>query len=160
MRKRYFWLLQLLVSLLHGLCFYKATLGAMRHGIDHVDNQAGLLFLPILWLFAAAVLLAAQGYVLARGRRIAGKRRISPRVFFQFAGLKRKAIAGRAVFFALDGVLMLFAYRLFAGQGVWGVGYALSGGALLLLLSVWHSAGAAAIGVLRRAESPSKREHT
>lgn len=153
MRKWYFWLLQLAVALLHGTCFYMASLHAMERGIAGVDNQAGLLIIPLLWCFAAAVLLAVEGYVLARGRRIGRNCRVSPLSFFRFAGLRKKAIVHRAVFGALDILLMLAAYFLFAGEGVWAAGYALSGGGLLLLLSVWHDAGAATIGVLRRTEA-------
>lgn len=50
MKKYTFWLSMLAVSLMNGAIFYVCSADIMRSGIEGVDNQASLLFIPMLWI--------------------------------------------------------------------------------------------------------------
>ncbi|MDE5748628.1 MAG: hypothetical protein K2I21_13760, partial [Acetatifactor sp.] len=67
MKKWYFWFSMFTVSLLNGAMFYIASAGAMNRGIDGVDNQAGLLIIPMLWIMAILVLIVLNVFTLIYG---------------------------------------------------------------------------------------------
>lgn len=129
------------ISVLNGGFFFQASRCVMQRGIEGVENQAALLFIPILWIMAAAVLIALNLYTLISGRNIRNEHRIHGIKIFYLAGLNGKELFGRVVFFGIVCLLMLFGYSLF-GAGVWSVAYALSGGFLLICLYIWKKAGA------------------
>lgn len=140
MKKWPFWLLMLAVSLLNGAIFYMASASAMNRGLDGVDNQAGLLLIPILWLLAIFVLIALHTFTLVQGRKIAKNQRLALWAVFQRSGLSARESVWRAVWITTTCLLMVLGYRLFAAEKRWAVSYALSGGALLLLLYAWEKA--------------------
>lgn len=142
MRKWTFWFVMCLVSLGNGLLFFQASLRAMQCGIDGVDNQGALLFIPFLWILAGLVLLVLNLYTLVRSRAIPHGRPIHLLRLFRLTALSRRALAGRILFFAVTIALMLFGYALFAAEALWAAAYALTGGLLLLLLYAWQKAGA------------------
>lgn len=141
MRKWIFWLTMCLVSLLNGVCFFLGSLAAMGRGVEGVDNQAGLLFIPVLWILAGMVLLGLNACTFVYGTRIQPGCRIHLREIFRFAALKAGERVGRGAFLAATGLLMLFGYALFASDSVIAAAYALSGGLLLLCLYTWQKAG-------------------
>lgn len=130
-------------SLLNGAVFFVASLSVMRRGLDGIDNQASLLFIPFLWIIAAFVLIVLNLYTLIRGATINKNQKISPFDVFRFSGLSAKAKAGRTAFITMTCLLMVFGYSLFASQIIWAAAYALSGGVLLLFLYAWRKAGRA-----------------
>lgn len=140
MKKWPFWFSMFAVLLLNGASFYKASAGAMSRGIDGVDNQAGLLFIPILWIMAICALIALGACTLACGRTIPTNQKIAMFDLFHLSGRSAKEKTVRAAFIIMTCLLMLFAYSLFVAESIWAVSYALSGGALLLLLYAWGRA--------------------
>lgn len=140
MKKRFFWLSMLAISLLNGAMFYKASSAAMNRGIDGVDNQAGLLFIPVLWVMAIYALTALHAFTLVRGRKLAKNQKISLSDLFRLSKLSAKEKMLRVVLLLTDCLLMLFGYSLFASEKIWAVSYALSGGVLLLFLYAWEEA--------------------
>ena len=136
MKKMHFWLAMCLLSLLNGGLFCFASFRAMQHGAAGADNQAGLLFVPVLWMMAAVVLLILNLATLLSGRTIAETCRIP---VLQALSPDRQSL-GQVGFLAVTLLLMLFAFLLFAGQGIWAAAYALTGGALMLLLYSWRTA--------------------
>ena len=141
MRKYQFWFLMCALSVVNGWFFYRTSLRAMERGAEGVDNQAALLFIPLLWIMAVFVLLLINLYTLIQGKHIRRSTRISLVTLFRPAGLSRAERLERGVFFIVTGLLMLFGYALFAGEGLWAVAYALSGGGLLLCLYAWQTSG-------------------
>ena len=141
MKKRTFWFVMCLLSLLNGTCFYWGSLAAMAQGIEGADNQAALLFIPILWITAVLVLITLNIYTLLWGRKIHSDCRIRLWTVFCFAGLKGNKAVVRVVFLTITLLLMLFGYALFASYGFTAAAYALSGGLLLLCLYQWQSVG-------------------
>ena len=137
MKKWAFWFLMCSVSLLNGAVFYMASASAMRRGIDGVDNQAGLMFIPILWFMAIFVLILLNLFTLLHGLKIARNQKIALLELFRLSGLSLKEKMFRTAFIILACLLMLFGYGLFAAEKIWAVSYALSGGVLLLLLYAW-----------------------
>lgn len=140
MRKWFFWLLMLAASFLNGTAFYKASASAMSRSIDGVDNQAGLLFIPILWIIAIYTLIVLNGFTLIRGLKMAKNQKIVLSDLFQLSRISTKEKAFKIVFIITTCLLMLFGYCLFAADTIWAVSYALSGGVLLLLLYAWEKA--------------------
>lgn len=140
MKKWIFWTVMCVVSLLNGGFFGGASFQAMRQGLDGVDNQAALIFIPFLWVVAAFVLILLNGYTLIRGVSIKREQIICLTDVFRLSGLSGRAKAGRITFIVAAILLMLFGYGLFAGEALWAVAYALSGGALLLFLYAWQGA--------------------
>lgn len=128
------------VSLLNGGFFFGASFNAMRRGIDGVENQASLLFVPFLWIIAAFVLILLNLYTLICGIKIEKKQRICLSDIFHLSELSKKAKASRISFITITILLMLFGYSLFAAEIAWAAAYALSGGALLLFLYTWKKA--------------------
>ena len=141
MGKRQFGFMMCGISLLNGACFYRASLGAMQQGISGVDNQAALLFIPALWVIAAAVLVAINVSAAVYGRAIRRDHRICPLDIFRLRGLRGRELAGRITFLVVAALLVLFGYGLFAAEVVWSAAYALSGGMLLVCLYLWGRAG-------------------
>lgn len=140
MKKRTFWAAMCLVSLLHGGVFYLASLRAMRQGIAGTDNQAALLFIPLLWIAAGAVLLLLNICTLVSGRKIRRERRIYLTEIFQLSGLPGAEKRKKIVSLAAAGALMVFAYSLFAREPFSAAAYALTGGLLLAFLFTWGQA--------------------
>lgn len=140
MNKRSFWLVMCALSMGNGALFYRLSRDAMESGIASVDNQASLLFIPVLWIIAAAVLVCLNVYTLVFGRRIPKSRRIHFLEAFRFSGRRPREAAGQIGFLAITCLLMAFAYLLFT-PGRMGAAYALSGGALLICLSRWQEEG-------------------
>jgi uncharacterized MnhB-related membrane protein len=140
MKKHAFWLSMFVVSLLNGAIFYGYSADAMNRGIEGVDNQASLLFIPILWVEAALVLVALYAVTLAQGLKIPRGQRIGLLDLFRLSALSAKEKAHRVIFLAATGLLMSFGYVLFCDKPVWAVSYALSGGVLLLFLYAWKKA--------------------
>ena len=141
MKKWTFWTAMCLVSILNGAVFFTASLNSMQRGIDGADNQAALLFVPLLWIAAALVLVGLNVYTLIRGMAIKKGQMICVSGVFDLSGLSRRAAAGRISFFVITCLLMLFGYCLFASEAVLSIAYALSGGVLLLFLYVWKISG-------------------
>lgn len=137
MKKWIFWSVMCVASLLNGVSFFGASFNAMRRGIDGVENQASLLFVPFLWIIAAFVLILLNIYTLICGIKMEKKQRICLSAIFRLSGLSEKAKAGGPAFITMTFLLMLFGYSLFAAEAAWAAAYALSGGALLLLLYTW-----------------------
>lgn len=48
MKKWFFWITMCLVSILNGAAFFGASISALNRGLNGVDNQAALLFIPFL----------------------------------------------------------------------------------------------------------------
>ena len=142
MKKWTFWITMCIVSLLNGALFFGASLNIMRQGFDGVDNQASLLFIPLLWIIAALVLIGLTIYTLICGIRIQKEQMISCLDVFLLSGLSKKEKAGRISFLTAACLLMLFGYGLFAPEIIWAAAYALSGGVLLLSLYAWTKASA------------------
>lgn len=136
MRKWGFLGLMFGLSLLNGGFFVRDTLRLMGEGIAGVDNQASLLFIPIFWIMAAAVLLVIYACALIYGIRIERRHRFRAAQLVRLSELSRRELVGRGAFFAVTGLLMWAALEL-------SVGYALSGGGLLACLYLWKRAGAA-----------------
>lgn len=128
------------VSLLNGGSFFGASFNAMRRGIDGVENQASLLFVPFLWIIAALVLILLNIYTLVCGVKIEKEQMICLSDIFRLSELSKKAKVSRTAFIAITFLLMLFGYSLFAAEIAWASVYALSGGALLLFLYAWKKA--------------------
>lgn len=141
MKKWTFWISTCLVSILNGAAFFSASLNSMQQGIDGADNQAALLFVPLLWIAAALVLVGLNVYTLMRGMAIEKGQTICVSGIFDLYGLSRRAAAGRISFFVMTCLLMLFGYSLFASETILSIAYALSGGVLLLFLYVWKMSG-------------------
>ena len=95
-----------------------------------------LLFIPIFWIMAAAVLLVIYACALIYGIRIERRHRFRAAQLVRLSELSRRELVGRGAFFAVTGLLMWAALEL-------SVGYALSGGGLLVCLYLWKRAGAA-----------------
>lgn len=139
MKKWSFWAAMCGVSVLNGLLFFAGSYSDMQRGIEGADNQAGLLFVPILWAAAAVALLAINVCTLIRGRGLDRNLRIRFMKVFRLAGLSKGAAAGRVCFFAFTVLLMALGCRMFAGRFI-SVLYGLTGGAFLLSLYVWGHA--------------------
>ena len=140
MKKWTFWAAMCLASLLHGGVFYLVSLRAMGRGIAGADNQAALLFIPLLWIAAGAVLLLLNVCTLVSGRKIERERRIYLTEIFQLSGLSEAEKRSRILLFAAAGILMAFAYSLFAREPFPAAAYALTGGLLLAFLFTWRQA--------------------
>ncbi len=139
MKKWEFWAAMCGVSMLNGLLFFAGSYSDMQRGIEGVDNQAGLIFIPILWIAAAIVLLAIHVCTLIRGRRLDKNLRIRFWKVFHLAGLPKGAAAARVLFFAFTVLLMILGYYMFANR-FWSVLYAFTGGAFVLSLYAWAHA--------------------
>lgn len=137
MRKQLFWLTMCLISIFHGFCFYQASAYAMNCGISNVDNQAALLFIPFLWVFAVGVLCVINGYAYLAGRKIGKSTKLNLLELFCLSGLTRESRSDRFVFFSITFLCMLLGYWLFAIAKIWSLAYALSGGAYLIFLYTW-----------------------
>lgn len=142
MKKWPFWCSMFAVLLLHGGIFFKASANAMGRGLDGADNQAGLLFVPILWIAAVYVLAALVVLTLVRGRGIAKDQTISVLELFRLSGCSAKEKTVKTACIMVTCLLMLFGYSLFARETLWAMSYALSGGVLLLSLCAWEKASA------------------
>ncbi len=122
MRKWGFLGLMFGLSLLNGGFFVRDTLRLMGEGIAGVDNQASLLFIPIFWIIAAAVLLVIYAWALIYGIRIERRYRFrAAQQLVCLSELSRRELVGWGAFFAVTGLLMWAALEL-------SVEYALSGG--------------------------------
>lgn len=141
MRKWTFWIFMCFVSVLNGAFFFMASANSMRQGISGGDNQAALLFIPMLWIAAGFVLVMLNLYTLIRGITIEKDRIVRISDIFKLSGLSRRTRLGRISFFVITGLLMLFGYGLFALDAVLSIAYAFSGGMLLVLLYAWKMAG-------------------
>jgi len=138
-KKWVFWAAMCGVSILNGLFFFAGSYSDMQRGIEGVDNQAGLLLIPILWGVAATVLLAINVCTLVRGRGLDKDLRIRFGDVFHLARLKKGAAAARVLFFAFAVLLMTLGCYMFANRFC-SVCYAFTGGALLLSLYAWGHA--------------------
>ncbi len=139
MKKWVFWAAMCGVSVLNGLLFFAGSYSDMQRGVEGVDNQAGLIFIPILWVVAAIVLLIINVCTLVRGRGLDKNIRIRFLNVFHFAGLPKGAAAARVFFFTLTVLLMILGYYMFANRFC-SILYALTGGAFLLSLYIWGHA--------------------
>ena len=142
MKKWLFWFSMFAISLLNGAIFYKASASAMNRGIDGVENQAGLLFIPILWIMAIYALVVLNAFTLVRGRKIERNQKIALLDLFRLSKLSAKEKTVRVAFIITACLLMLFGYSLFATEKIWAISYAITGGILLLLLYAWEKASA------------------
>lgn len=138
-KKWSFWAVMCGVSVLNGLLFFAGSYSDMQRGLEGVDNQAGLIFIPILWVLAAVVLLLINVCTLVRGRGLDKDLRIRFLNVFHLARLPKGAAAARVSFFAFTVLLMALGYYMFANRFC-SVLYALTGGAFLLSLYVWKHA--------------------
>lgn len=137
MKKRSFWLMMTGISLFNGLMFFLTSLSAMKKGAEGLDNQAGLIFIPLLWVMAAGFLLVLTAFTLMIGFAIKKDRKIGFSEIFKFRGLSVPAKVGRICFIGFSGVLMIFALALFTGEPLGAIMYSLSGGVLLISLWTW-----------------------
>lgn len=137
MKKWIFWITMCITSILNGVFFFGASASAMSRGLDEVDNQAALLFIPILWMIAVIVLLAINIYTLVQGSNIKRNQTINFLDIFHLFGLSKKVKVFKIVFLLITCLFMIFGYSLFAEEMIWAVSYALSGGVLLLFLYSW-----------------------
>lgn len=137
MRKKTYELLMIALALGNGVLFILASLAEMRKGVEGVDNQAALLLIPVLWIPAAAVVLGLILYILLRGRKLKKDMVFYPQRLFDLQGLGRGRIVSRITLFGGTAVLMLFGFWLFVREPLLAGLYALTGGALVLLLYVW-----------------------
>ena len=142
MKKWLFWFSMFAISLLNGAIFYKASASAMNRGIDGVENQAGLLFIPILWIMAIYALVVLNAFTLVRGRKIERNQKIALLDLFRLSKLSAKEKTVRVAFIIPACLLMLFGYSLFATEKIWAISYAITGGILLLFLYAWEKASA------------------
>ena len=140
MKKWFFWIIMCGVSILNGFTFFGASVSAMNRGLNGVDNQAALLFIPLLWIIAAFVLIVLNIYTLIRGVNIKKEQIIPILAVFQLSGLSKRAKVYKVSFIIITCSLMLFGYCLFAAEIMWSIAYALSGGILLLFLYIWNKA--------------------
>lgn len=140
MKKRTFWIVMCILSICNGAFFFKASYNAMNRGIEGVDNQAGLLFIPVLWVMAVLVLVMIAVFTWVFGKQMNKDRIIWLRNPVQLSGLSPKEKVCRMIFIFATGFLMLLGYGLFANDPVWAVAYAFSGGALFVFLHTWIKA--------------------
>ncbi len=138
-KKWIFWAAMCGVSVLNGLLFFAGSYSDMRRGIEGADNQAGLIFIPVLWILAAVVLLVINVCTLVRGRGLNKDLRIRFLNVFHLAGLPKGTAVARVFFFAFTLLLMALGYYMFANRFC-SVLYALTGGAFLLSLYAWRHA--------------------
>ncbi len=137
MRKRTYELLLIALALGNGVLFILASLAEMQKGVEDVDNQAALLFIPVLWIPAGAVVLGLILFILLRGRKLEKDMVFHPQRLFDLQGLGRGRIVSRITLFGVTAALMLFGFWLFVREPFLAGFYALTGGALVLLLYVW-----------------------
>lgn len=138
MKKLYFWLLIVLSAAANGTAFYLGTTDVMERGIEGVDNQAGLLFIPILWLAALGVICTVCG-ITGASLFCVDLKRIRWYRLLKKTGRPERERRRNYLFLAICGGLMCFAYALFWPQQIYSAAYALSGGALLVLLYNWNA---------------------
>lgn len=139
MKKWSFWAVMCMVSLANGGFFFAGSLHSMRQGVSGADNQAALLFIPLLLITAVFVLVLLNIYTLICGIKINRERTVDFFELFHLSGISRKAWVGKIVFIAITCLLTLFGGCLFA-PGCLSAAYALSGGLLLVLLYAWVGA--------------------
>lgn len=137
MKKWAFWITMCVVSILNGVFFFGASVSEMNQGLDRVDNQAALLFIPLLWIIAVLVLIAINIYTLVQGSKMERNQTIRLLDTFQLSGLSKKVKVFKIAFLITTCLLMILGYSLFAKEVIWAICYALSGGVLLLLLYTW-----------------------
>lgn len=140
MKKWAFWATMCIASMMNGFFFFVASRNSMSRGIEGVDNQGALLFIPLLWIVAFFVIAVINVYTAVRGIKIEKSRTIDLLAVFHLSGLSPKAKIGRIAFLAVCGFLVVFGYCLFAQDTIWAVSYALSGGVLLVFLYAWAAA--------------------
>lgn len=139
MKKWGFWAAMCGVSILNGLLFFAGSYNDMQRGLEGVDNQAALLFIPLLWILAAITLLALNGFAFVHGRGLDPALRVRFFHVFHFAGLRKGAAAARVSFFVFDILLMGLGCQIFTNR-LCNALYALTGGVYLLFLYVWTHA--------------------
>lgn len=140
MKRLPFWLLIFLLSWVNGLIFFQLTFAAMGRGIPDVDNQGALLMMPLFWIAAAIVLVLINIVTLVEGRHIQKNVGVDPLAAFRFAGLKGRKMAGRVAFLAVSALLVYLALHFDHRERLLSAAYAITGGALLMLLYGWRSA--------------------
>lgn len=140
MKRWRFWFATFAVSILNAGCFFGASFSAMHRGIEGVDNQAMLLFIPLFWIKGIFVIIGINVYTFVSGYRLAKNLEFDIFTLFRFSGLSPKAKVYRVMFMLFSCLLMVFGYFLFAQEVIWSVCYALSGGILLLFLYTWTTA--------------------
>lgn len=140
MKRLPFWLLMCVVSVVNGLLFFQLTFAVMERGIPNVDNQGALLMIPLFWIAAAIVLVLLNITTLVDGRHIPKGTGVDPLAAFRFAGLKGRQMAGRVIFLAAAAFLVYLALHFDHHARLLSAAYALTGGALLILLCGWRSA--------------------
>ena len=140
MNRLSFWLLMCVLSVVNGLIFFQLTFAAMGRGIPDVDNQGALLMVPLFWIAAAIVLVLLNIITLVDGRHIPKGTRVNPLAAFRFAGLRGHEMAGRVIFLAVAAFLVYLALHFDLHARLLSAAYAVTGGALLVLLYGWRSA--------------------
>ena len=141
MRKGLFWLVTCVISLWNGLFFFLGSRASMMRGIPDVDNQAALLFIPLLWIIAAAVLLFLNGCTLICGSRLKKGYRFHPGRLFRMEGLRRGELVCRAGLLLLSALVLLYAACVCAPNGnLMDAAYLLTGVLYLLCLYLWYRA--------------------
>lgn len=138
MKKLYFWLLIVASAAANGMAFYLGSADFMTYGGEDLDNAAALLFIPILWLVALGVIgticvITGTSLFCMDIKRIAWYRLLKK------AGRPMGEIRRNYRFLAVCIALMCFAYALFWPKQIYSAAYALSGGALLMLLYNWNA---------------------
>lgn len=139
MKRLPFWLLIFLLSWVNGLIFFQLTFAAMGRGIPDVDNQGALLMTPLFWIAAAIVLVLINIVTLVEGRHIPKNAGVDPLAAFRFTGLKGREIAGRVLFLVTAVLLVYLALHFDYHERLLSAAYAITGGALLMLLYGWRS---------------------
>ena len=143
MRKQLFCLLTCGISLLNGLFFFLGSLALLVRGIPDVDNQGALLFIPLLWITAAAVLLFLNGCTLACGFVLEKGYRFHPGRLFCLRGLRGGKLVCRAGLLLLSALVLLHAFCVSAPNGhLLDAAYLLTGVLYLLCLYLWRQAEA------------------
>lgn len=137
MKKWSFWAVMTMAALANGCIFCLASWQVMDRGVPEADNQAALLFIPVLWLGACVVLAILNLCTLTLGRYMKKDQVIRPWELFRLSGLAIWERAKRLLYLSLTGVLMCFAWLLFMPELFWSASYALTGGLLLVLLFAW-----------------------
>lgn len=139
MKRLPFWLMMCVLSVVNGLIFFQLTFAAMGRGIPDVDNQGALLMIPLFWIAAAIVLILLNIVTLVDGRHIPKGTGVDPLAAFRFAGLRGCEMARRVIFLVIAALLVYLALHFDHHARLLSAAYAVTGGALLILLYGWRS---------------------
>ncbi len=132
--KKKFIILTIAVLIFNCVMFTLGGMAAFRAGDGGVENQAALILIPAFLVPAAWVVTAVLAALILIVGLAAKMSAIDPAEIFKMSGLGVFAKIFRAGYLAFALFLMLFGFLLLTPEWLSAGLYALSGGALLVLL--------------------------